>query len=129
MSLDWSLGNIKDYKSLCFRKNNKDLVEMKGVTEALIFATMVIGLNEITEKNIEEFYWRNLFCEQIGVNFLYDHDTNENRGFTFEEINSHIGLQTNASNLTRAKFIKNRVENLTRDVNWKFTKRVNKDGS
>jgi hypothetical protein len=116
MSLNWSLGNIKDYEQLCWRKTEEGK-ELKGLTEALIHATMAIGLNEITEKNIDEFFWRNVFCQETGLSFLRNPDGSK-RGFSYAELRQHIGLMTNATRVARKSFIANRMRVIQRDVDW-----------
>jgi hypothetical protein len=126
MSLDWSLKDVKDHELNCF-KEEEGKRYLKSVTHALLFATMPIGLGEISEKNITEFHWRNLFCEHTGLTFLdYDGDK---RVFTLEQLRMHIGLRTNVSKLTRKQFIKQRIENVERDVNWFTLKDFEKENS
>lgn len=96
MSLDYFLGDIEDYKTLCFNEDG-----MNHETKGLIFATIGLGIDRITEKNWREFAIRLRIWEQVVGCFCY-HD-----GHYFlppQVVRQHIGLSTNASKKTRAQF-------------------------
>jgi len=105
MAIRWNLEDIKGYKELCFYED-KDPIQggtmMCAVTESLIYATMFIGINEITKKNYLQFFARIKIYEKVqgalrskGMKDIY---------YTLEEIEQHIGLGTNASTLTNRGF-------------------------
>lgn len=80
---------------------------MREIPKALIFTSITIGMNEITETNISEWCWRinlygvvrgHLFTEEISEEFL--------RPF--------IGLNTNAGKMTRKQFVKEVMKRLER---------------
>jgi IS5 family transposase len=54
MSLSWNIEKIKDYETVCRDAEG----HIKHRTEALIFATMSVGMGRITEDNAAEFYAR-----------------------------------------------------------------------
>jgi len=55
MSLDWNVSNVKDYQTVCWIPNNDSPdTRLNPVTEALIFYTMTVGMNVITEANADE---------------------------------------------------------------------------
>jgi hypothetical protein len=85
-----------------------DKKKLTDITETLIFCTMYIGMAEITEKNYLEFYTRLSIYERVMGNFLYNGngETRTPRYFTIQDIKQHIGLQTNASPLTKTQFTK-----------------------
>ena len=95
MSLDYKLTDIEDYEEKCWgcETRGEDYMNMK--TEVLIFATMVIDLGEITEKNCIEFYTRMMMYSMI--NGCYD-------SITLEDVKAHIGLKTNVPDKTKAKW-------------------------
>lgn len=97
MSLDFDLGGIKNYKELCWTDAETGGKRLAGLTHTLVWDTMVIGLNEVTEKNIDEWMYR-----------LHIMDRAYPRGFeiTRQDLVNHIGLRTNTSTLTRAAFKK-----------------------
>ena len=85
--------------------------QMKGELQTLIFLTMNVGMNEITKKNYHKFYNRLHFLEnQLGGTYLTY--AGEKHPFTKEMIKDLIGLKTNATNLTKAKFIKNATRHI-----------------
>ena len=75
------------------------------ITSALIWGTMSVGLNAITEKNWEEFYVRCHAIETINGAWLLDKDL-KGRPITAEDVKSHVGLHTNADTRTKAEFQK-----------------------
>ena len=44
MSLDWSIDQVKDYKTVCWRDVGDDKRELNKKTEILIWATMNMRL-------------------------------------------------------------------------------------
>ena len=72
------------------------------ITNALIWGTMSVAMNEITEDNWKEFYTRCYMIETIHGTWL--NQNGKRRPITPEDVKDHIGLHTNASTLTKAKF-------------------------
>jgi hypothetical protein len=120
MSLNSDLTAIKNMDKLCYVPDpetpENERTEEKGwkmnpITEALIWITMAVDMGEITEKNVDEFYWRLRFQEKFrNYKILIAKsikDKNAGRGFnpTYKQIRAHIGLKTNAATATRAKFM------------------------
>lgn len=64
------------------------------IREALIFRTMTVGMNRITEANVEDFFIRNKITTTAigGITISLD------------ECRAAIGLSTNAEKLTDTKF-------------------------
>ncbi len=84
---------------------------MTGLAETLIFATMFVGINHITEKSADEFFVRIKLWEAAG-GALRVMGRENGGGFepcplTLDEVRAYIGLNTNASVLTKAKFLGN----------------------
>ena len=81
------------------------------VAEVLIFATMGIGMNTITEANADEFYQRLNFYERVLGGSINERDGEDGpwvtRNVTKAEVERFIGLRTNASPLTITKFRNN----------------------
>ena len=95
MSLNWNLSEIKDNDNLCWTTDGT----MRGATECLIYATMFVGLYEITDKNVSLFKQR-LRAWEHAVGFLSSGDS----AVPFDFVDTHVGLRTNASYLTDRKF-------------------------
>ena len=124
MALHWSLSKIKDKETVCFYEKDGART-MKGATEALIWATMIIGLPDITEKNAEEFYFRIRFYERA-QGALRNMMSADGEGitpvfFSADEVRKHIGLCTNASRETRHAWIKRMSKRIDIDAKreWK----------
>jgi len=107
MSLNFDLTNCR-----------KDLRELypdaedggrSYVTTGLIFATMSVGLGEIKESNVGEFFARLHTFELMHGALVYrPQDSTLPKYITEEEVIDHIGLRTNVSDETRTKWM-NRI--------------------
>lgn len=80
-----------------------------GLTDALIWATMFVGMPRITEDNAAEFYARLHLIECLNGNL--SHRAGEPYFITLEDIKRRVGLVTNATPWTRPQFIKHKVGN------------------
>jgi hypothetical protein len=103
MALHWNITNCKDSKSL-------QTDEEWPITNALIWSTMSVGIRDINEKTIPEFYARLSVWESIVGPMFYEEDENgkpTERGVTLDDLRKRIGLHTNASSMTRAEWRKN----------------------
>ena len=135
MALNWDVENIKEAwyivpqseldKEAKEKKENPNRVsmmgptryeedgntyQMKGEIQTLIFLTMNIGMNEITKKNYKKFYNRLHFLENQLPSGAYLTYSDEPYPYTRDMIEQLIGLKTNATNLTKSKFIKNATQ-------------------
>ena len=96
MSLNWNIENIKaDWKS----------DDVWPITDALIWATMSVGMNEITNSNWREFYSRAYMIQTIHGGWIIE--KGKTRFVTPKEVRDHIGLHTNATTYSAAKFKSN----------------------
>ena len=128
MSLDYELGNIANYKEVCYT-GEPGQRKMSGVTHALIFVTMSVDIGHITEKNYLEFYTRAKFVAALfGSNLMEadEHEEYKGRNFTLEEVRAHIGLGTNVAEKTRAHFVKRHVDNYFREEDYQ-AKRIKEE--
>ena len=84
--------------------------EMEQPLQTVIFLTMTLGMNKVTEKNKEKFFNRIKFMEdRTGVVMRLN---DEPHPFTMDMVESCIGLTTNASTMTKAQFIRNQTKSL-----------------
>ena len=97
MKLTWNINGCK---------NPKVNVSSK-VTHFLIWATIPVGMNEITAKNVDEFIERlevlkmldrAEYAHMLGNKATCDYPTPA-------QVRAHIGLTTNAVKVARAKWI------------------------
>lgn len=106
MSLDFNLK--KCVQSACWDKDDN----MTKRAHDLIWATIVVGLNQITSKNVEEWCWRlNLELRLYGSGSICPSE----EPITPGDLEPFIGLHTNASNLTRKQYIKRVRDIIVRD--------------
>ena len=126
MSLDYELGEIANYKEVCYT-GEPGQRKMSGVTHALIFVTMSVDIGHITEKNYLEFYTRAKFVAALFGSTLYEadeHGGHRERDFTIEEVRAHIGLGTNVHDKTRAHFVKRHVDNYFRSADYEARRQI-----
>lgn len=113
MSLDYSLEEIKDFRVVCLTEDG----EVSQVTTAIIFETIVTGINRITKSTVSEFLWRSKVISLTKESPLLEVMTKDGptgRDLTLDEVKAHVGLKTNAAPLSRWKFLK-MVGNLRQD--------------
>jgi hypothetical protein len=109
MSLNYKYADVAEQ----FHGNPFAPDEQHPVLNLLIWATMIIGINQITEKTEKEFYSR--ICAFRGIDPLFGvleyNDTDYK--ITKFDIHNHIGLRTNATPITKAQYAKKIMEAAT----------------
>lgn len=117
MSLNYTVDKIADYKNVC-NVGDGDARRMNPVTEGLIWSSMSVGLDSIKKKNVDEWLVRLALTDALFGTMLKAN--REDRPFTRAEIESHIGLTTNVSNMTRKKWQDAAVSRFMRDTECRF---------
>tara|TARA_B100001057_G_C22431988_1_gene787806 strand:+ start:154 stop:546 length:393 start_codon:yes stop_codon:yes gene_type:complete len=112
MPLHWDIGNIKDYKTVCFTGEGDD-AEMKTVTSTLINLTMNLGIDHWTDKNIDEVLLRLRMYESIYGKLVYNMKTGDN-SLTNEVVRQHVGLHTNGGSFSFPQFKKHCIKAMER---------------
>lgn len=117
MSLRWNVEKVKNCDEVCFVEAAADM-PMRGVkkgervlrvlTDALIWASLGVGLPRITEKNWRRWYARVHIIEKVTGAWRFDGDGTPVY-FTPDEVRSHIGLSTNVTPETDAQWRKRHV--------------------
>lgn len=113
MSLDWSVANVKDHATVT--TSPFDEHKWHPVTEAIVWACMAVELSGITEKNIDEFWFRYKAWQMVAGASLLNKDGD--LYVTRKDVELHIGLSTNVSDQSRKYFMDKLVkviENSTR---------------
>ena len=119
MSLNWTIEQVRNWQEV--RKN----VVLNNAVDSMIWLTMAIGINEITDENREEVYLRIKLMEGAkGLSYSYSNDQRRKypdiakhvktatrmdgqfSAFSQEVINRLVGLKTNASIMSREKFLR-----------------------
>ena len=103
MPLDWNTKASKPSKP---KDENESVVQY-----TLNHLTMIVGMNKITEQNWEEFYARCVVLEKLNGAYMRRSMKSglKDRPITVEDVKRWIGMQTNASTMTRAQFLKAHV--------------------
>lgn len=131
MSLDWNARKVPGWHELHntapkgeetkFPKDSpEDIAGNRewAISETMIFRTMSVGINTITEANAEKFLARSLVVSDVFGTPLMDWDAEQekhvDRDLTYADVHARIGLGTNASNLTDAQFRKRMIEEIER---------------
>ena len=134
MALTWDLTKIKDSDKVCWietdEKNDKGepVYDMNPITNVMIWGSMFIGMDTITEKTYKEFHKilidmdivtgaGMLQAEIVGAN---QETYKDSRQPTLDEIQLHIGLKTNASRMESRKW----GSNLRRIVKEEAEKKI-----
>lgn len=100
MALHWNMEEVEAFDEI------KEGFEW-DITEAMIFGTMTIGINEITAENADEVFVRLRMAEAVtGAPFWGPKEDGGRKSISWshEMVTRRIGLRTNASTMTKAKF-------------------------
>ena len=124
--LEWSLFNIarfknnrSDYYTPVVNKKGQKIFDINPITKYLVYQSMVIGLDEITKSNADEWLIRLQFVNRLyGTSLMTRDDKNAVKPYriTFEDLERHIGLKTNAHRFTRRKLVGNCVSGMMKDI-------------
>lgn len=121
MSLNFDVSEVKDFQI----NFPDDYTGENGVRywnkalEPLSFYHMLLGMNEITEKNIPEFIFRAKFYTKL---FGFFWNIADDKGdikpfeFTFTFLKKLVGFKTNVSYETRSAWIKRIIPHAVRDT-------------
>ena len=127
MGLTYDLTKVKDWDTKypnVVTKNYKDEDEysMNPITNIIIFGTIITGIRDLTEKTAKEFFTR-LKMSELASGEGYLRNGDGPRGITYQEVLDHVGLHTNASDITKAKF----NNNMSRNLRDKATRQMQSD--
>lgn len=130
MSVNWDISGIKDHKEVCFEnradcfgktkdEDGKPIRLLSRATESLIWAGMMTQLNEVTEKNVDEWIFRLralVAIEAWDVTPLYKGEKCSYDNVPWDEVEdtlrAHIGLWTNCSKTGRATFLNQQIKRI-----------------
>ena len=110
MALNWSIERCANADEL------KEGIEWRK-TDAIIWLTLVIGMDEITEDNKVEFYTRLKMYEGLSGSMF----TIEGKEYFFytQDIERRIGLSTNATRETFSAWTRRMLKLQNRDYAWR----------
>ena len=128
MALTWSVSNVTDWEEIVAETRPNPMggeeyvdgvsieqMNQDRITTWIIFRSMDIGMNGITSRNVDEFFrrlntlqtWKPESSPRLFTGSLGDKVTLDNYSptpVTLEDVQRRIGLSTNASTYTKAKF-------------------------
>ena len=107
MALNYDLREIKSYKRLFEKSIETEGSKMKEIPKTIILSTMSVGMREITKNNYIKFYNRLNLLENVYGTFFYERKRGKmnQRHIKLDEVERMIGLKTNASEISRSKFM------------------------
>jgi len=102
MSLNWDLTECSIDSKILWDDENS------GITESMIYSCMIVGIGQITMKNVDEFWHRISMYQSIAGPLLVS--ANEDgkvvpKKMTSDNVRNYIGLRTNADTLSKTKFM------------------------
>jgi hypothetical protein len=115
MPLNWSVKAVKNADDVCYYTATKNSINhgltrgeeyVHPITNTLVFLTMAMGLNDITEENVDEWESRLALAYEVGwiSKMVVYGGTDEDGTYKWEprmisraDLERHIGLETNAS--------------------------------
>ena len=135
--LEWSLRKIarfkdnrNDYYTPVVNKKGQKVFDINPITKYLVYQSMVIGLDEITQSNVDEWLIRLNFINRLyGSSLMTRDDKNAVKPYkiTFENLERHIGLKTNSHRFTRKKLVSNCVSGMMKDITYQVYQDVEKE--
>ena len=126
MALNWDLTAIENSKELCWVEEEEDgesVVKLNPITDCLIWATLFLGMREITKKNLDEFTMRLIEWEKVVGGFLQDTSTGKYTMPSYTDVEFHIGLKTNVTEITLRKW-KNKLSSMLREDSQKAIRQI-----
>ena len=120
MALVAQYDQIKGFKSLCYKRVDGGH-HLNPITKTLVFSTMVIFMDSITEKNWEQFYeriaaWEKVFGSMTEVRDRRFKTRWRDQYITPDDVRAHIGLTVNVMPKSDAYFYRHLVKVLRREV-------------
>lgn len=97
MALTWDLRNVDLPQETLYVKEDSGEEHLNPISWAIVWSTIFIGFNELTEKNLNEWHRRMKQLEISGMGLLGEKDSDVKRMPNLRELKLHIGLKTNGS--------------------------------
>ena len=97
MALTWELRNVNLPQETLYVKEDSGEEHLNPITWSIVWSTIFIGFNELTEKNLNEWHRRMKQLEISGMGLLGEKDSDVKRMPNLRELKLHIGLKTNGS--------------------------------
>ena len=109
MALHWSIARVKDWKEIV------DDPDQRAITDAVVWAALVYDLSGVTEKNVDEWLFRQEFARRVDDYYPLYRGV-ERSTLTRAELERRIGLETNVTTTSRAAFQKKVIDKVVDDI-------------
>lgn len=132
MSLDWNVGEVKDFETVCFNDwSEEEGGTLKGHVDHAIWLCLYIGVPGIFGKYVDKYIERVHLLKRLGYNYASYIPEGEDKSVPFylsdEQIKELEGLHTNVSFESDAKF-KNRMwKVISQEADGSEYRKVNND--
>ena len=113
MAVHWSIARVKDWREIA------DDDEQRKITEAVVWVALIYDLSGVTEKNIDEWLFRQEFARRVDdYHPIIRPKSQDHRRdlFTRSELERRIGLSTNVTNASRAAFQKKLIDKVVDEI-------------
>lgn len=117
MALSYDFTDVEGIEELHNDENER------AISHSLIMATMSVGIGDLTEDNLQEFYVRIKFLERDGT-FMNAND--KEYPFTLEMLRKRVGLRTNVGYENRAPWLKRQTKYALENIERKVKKEMGK---
>jgi len=97
MALTWDITKVDLPPEILYVKNDEGEEHLNPITWAIIWSTIFLGFNELTEKTLNEWHRRTKQLEISGMGLLGEKDSDVKRMPNLRELKLHIGLKTNGA--------------------------------
>jgi hypothetical protein len=110
MALHWSIKRVKDWQEITAD------ADQHGITDAIVWASLVYNLGRVMEKNVDEWLFRQEFARRVD-DFYPLYRGAEHSTLTRADVERRIGLETNVTTTSRVAFQRKLIDKVVNDVN------------
>jgi hypothetical protein len=109
MALHWSIQRVKDVEEITGD------ADQRGITDTIVWASLVYDLGRVTEKNVDEWLFRQEFVRRVDDFYPFYRGTKRSM-LTRADIKRRIGLETNVTTTSRAAFQRKLIDKVVNDI-------------
>jgi len=139
MSLNYNLTKIENYEDTCwqdtgekYKDTGEPIFRIHPVLETIIFSSMIVGLNSLTVKNIDEWVFRIEMLALAGLDIPYrvwKGEEMHEKHLDHEDLAPFVGLTVNVSSEKRPTWNRTlikRMEQKVKDRRWVKARAIEK---
>jgi hypothetical protein len=109
MAFHWNIKRVKDVEEITGD------ADQRGITDAIVWASLVYDLGRVTEKNVDEWLFRQEFARRVD-DFYPFYRGAQRSTLTRADIERRIGLETNVTTTSRAAFQRKLIDKVVNDI-------------